>query len=386
MKILAVVNDAAWFQYNILDTLRKHYCEKLVTFLCPGIGLLWSKTWRDKRDQLNRDLINLVRDLKRTSGLDLILFNIYDDFLLVDTARQLQREGIPMVNYHVDMVGQWYRNIRTAPYLDAMLSAHHQNVDQMQRYCRRVIMMPMAANPDFYTRLSEKVTGYQHTVSFIGSHMAFRQAILLRMLAQDIPVDIYGGYWRNEGPRRSGLSVYKIAYDLWYYGWPRFRADGIESLLGPFRRRFLSNTRQMPDLPERVLCGRSEDEQMPMIFRGSQINLGFSDYGWSSSENLSRSRKVQLRLRDYEVPMSGGFYLAQYTPEHAEYYQAGEEIETWQSVEELIDKSRYYLDHLELAEKIRARGLQRALRDHTWRNRFDAVFSQLQLEGVLKST
>jgi len=382
MNILAVVTDTAWIQNHILSTMEKHYCENLYTFLCPGIGLSWSTEWRKQRDQLNHQLIQYVRQLKSAGKLDLIFCNIYDDFLLVDTVKQLRRENVVMVNYNVDMVGQWYRIIRTAPYFDAILAAHQDNIREVQKYCENVIFMPMAANPEICYKKVEPKHTYLHEVSFVGSQMEFRQAVFLELLSQQIPVTIYGGYWKGGEPQRSGMSAYKFVYDLWFYALPRYRRDGSESLLAPLRRRVSEHVPSLDPLPDSLLHGRISDEKLPEIFRDSRINLGFSDYGWSAIENLSKGKKFQVRLRDFEVPMAGGFYLAQLSPEHHLYYRIGEEIETWTTVDELVDKIKFYIGHADAAEKIRERGQQRALQDHTWQVRFDQLFKTLRDIGL----
>ena len=91
-------------EINLLDTLRRHYCDELQVFHYPGgMGQLGSAKWRGKRDELNQDLLALARRLHAAGRLDVIFCIVYDDFLLVDTAEKLRALGVPMVNYHIDM-------------------------------------------------------------------------------------------------------------------------------------------------------------------------------------------------------------------------------------------------------------------------------------------
>lgn len=76
--------------------------------------------------------------------------------------------------------------------------------------------------------------------------------------------------------------------------------------------------------------------------------------------------------------MSGGFYLTQEAPDHAEYYKIGEEIETWNDPAELIDKLSFYSKNIAAALKLRDAGKKRALQSHTWRHRFDRLFDHLR--------
>ena len=74
--------------------------------------------------------------------------------------------------------------------------------------------------------------------------------------------------------------------------------------------------------------------------------------------------------------MSGGFYLVQEAPDHAEYYRLGHEIETWSDADELVDKALFYSRHPREAERIRDAGHARALGCHTWKHRFDRLFGE----------
>jgi hypothetical protein len=91
MKALVVLPPERWMEINLLDTLRRHYCEKLHVLTYPGgMGRLGSKAWRQERDALNAQLIALARRLKAAGELDLIFCIVYDDFLTVETAQQLR--------------------------------------------------------------------------------------------------------------------------------------------------------------------------------------------------------------------------------------------------------------------------------------------------------
>src|SRR5207245_2108120 len=98
----------------------------------------------------------------------------------------------------------------------------------------------------------------------------------------------------------------------------------------------------------------------------ARINLGFATVG----DNASAPRLTQVRLRDFEVPMSGGFYLAEHSDELADFFQPGVEIETWKTRDELLEKCRYYLAHDDARRAIADAGRERALREHTWEHRF----------------
>jgi spore maturation protein CgeB len=85
----------------------------------------------------------------------------------------------------------------------------------------------------------------------------------------------------------------------------------------------------------------------------------------------------QVKLRDFEVPMAGGFYLVERAPDYDELFLPGVEVETWRTPDELKEKIEHYLGREGERASIAARGLERARRDHSWRRRFEGLFARL---------
>lgn len=379
MRVLAVLPPDRWIDINILETFRSHYCDHLEVFHYPGgMGQLGNKKWREIRDKLNHELINLAQGLKAAGRLDLVFFMVYDDFLLVDTAKKLRDLQVPMVNYHVDMAFQWYRVIRTAPYFDVLAVAQMTNAEHLVRYNPNIHWMPMAANPDWYSSLASRATGSRHDLSFVGSFNPFRRAHIANCVKHGFNPAVYGRGWNVDAPSpyQFDWDSYKVWHDLRYYCGPRWRAEDIRGLLGVLKKKY-ARQHVFEELVGPEFHPPCTDESLPAIFRSSKVNFGFSDTGWHGADTVVSSRNLQCRLRDFEVPMSGGFYLVQEAPDHDQYYKIGEEIETWSEPEELIDKLRYFSTHSHAGERIREAGMKRALTSHTWRHRFDSLLKKL---------
>lgn len=384
MKALAVVPPDSWMEINLIQTLRQYYCDDLYVFHYSGMGQLGSRQWRIKRDELNEELLRVAGELKSAGRLDLIFFVVYDDFLKVGTATCLRSLGAPMVNYHVDMVGQWYRILKTAPYFDMIAVAQLANSEHLASYNRNIHWMPMAANPDFYRSLSATVSTYRYGVSFVGSFNPSRRALLAECVRGGVTPVVFGSGWGNMDNVHKGpqWDLYKIIHDARFYAFARWRAEGVQSLTGPIRRK-LARRHTFQRLNGVDFQGPCENKAIPVIFRASRVNLGFSDIDWYEKSEVTRSAALQSRLRDFEVPMSGGFYLAQEVPEHRDFYVIGKEIETWSQPEELIDKAKFFSRNEKAADLIRERGQKRALEEHTWRHRFDSLFRRLKADGKL---
>ena len=115
---------------------------------------------------------------------------------------------------------------------------------------------------------------------------------------------------------------------------------------------------------------------MVRLHSQSHISLNFSEV----KDELTGEIKRHIRLRDFEVPMSGGLLMTGYQDELGEYYEIGREIVCYDSKEELLDKCRYYLSHYQEAKAIRQAGYRRARREHTWSNRFRQLFQHMGME------
>jgi hypothetical protein len=370
-------------EINLLSTLRRHYCDKLHVFTYPGgMGRLGSKAWRKERDTLNDQLITVARTLKTAGELDLLFAIVYDDFLKVETAQQLRQLRVPMVNYHVDMAFQWYRVIRTAPYFDVLAVAQMTNAEHLTPYNPHIHWMPMAANPEWYASSSSSDSGPQHDLCFVGSFNPYRRALIAECVNRGFKPSVYGRGWTDAAPTpyQFDWDAYKVWHDIRYYALPRLRAEGLNSVIGPIKKKY-ARAHTFEGLHGAECFPPCADEALAGIFRSSKVNLGLSDTGWHAGTHVVSSNNLQCRLRDFEVPMSGGFYLVQRAPGHENYYNLGREIETWTSLEELIDKVSYYSKHEAAAWRIREAGRRRAVASHTWRHRFDEMFQRLRAIG-----
>ncbi|MDZ7380139.1 MAG: glycosyltransferase, partial [candidate division KSB1 bacterium] len=156
----------------------------------------------------------------------------------------------------------------------------------------------------------------------------------------------------------------------------------VRRMIGNMKRFVQRRLRVKPSwypLPAEVCGSILSDEEMVRIPSQSHISLNFSEV----KDELNGEIKRHIRLRDFEVPMSGGLLMTGYQDELMEYYEIGREILCYDSKEELLDKCRYYLRHQQEAEAIRQAGYERARRDHTWANRFQQLFQYMGIHPPL---
>ncbi|MGH9881418.1 MAG: glycosyltransferase family protein, partial [Pyrinomonadaceae bacterium] len=145
------------------------------------------------------------------------------------------------------------------------------------------------------------------------------------------------------------------------------------------QNQYRLESHRLSPLFESVAQGPIPFEEIRKVFSSHEVILNFSNV-WADGRPGSRLI-AHVRLRDFEAPMCRTCYLTEYTDELAEFYELEKEIVTYRSPEELVNKTRYYLAHAEEAERIREAGYQRALRDHTWAQRFRQLFSTAGLSN-----
>jgi spore maturation protein CgeB len=138
----------------------------------------------------------------------------------------------------------------------------------------------------------------------------------------------------------------------------------------------LSSSESAVDIPQ-AICGPAlNDEDLIKMYSRSKISLGFPSCG---ETHEAGQRILQVRLRDFEAPMSGAFYMVEYMEELEEFYQIGKEILCYHDKGDLADKAQYYLIHDVERERISLAGYQRAVNEHSWQKRFEHVFRKIGL-------
>lgn len=79
-------------------------------------------------------------------------------------------------------------------------------------------------------------------------------------------------------------------------------------------------------------------------------------------------------MRTFEIPACGTFMLAERTDEHLELFREGQEIACFTSVEEMVDKIRYYLTHADRRLSVAQAGYQKVTTGrHTYRDRLSEL-------------
>lgn len=187
---------------------------------------------------------------------------------------------------------------------------------------RELVAELKAAFPDFYTR-EDSVTdsdAYIAAHSYVGMQIAETERVrTLNTLAQYFSVDLF---------TRSDASA-------------------------------LRNVR--------IHGGVATLTEMPKIFHLSKINLNMT----------IKPIQTGLPLRVFDILGCGGFLMTNYQEELPEYFDIGVDLEAYSSMEELVDKCAYYLEHEDERRQIALNGYRRVCEGHTYTHRLKEMIGAI---------
>jgi spore maturation protein CgeB len=292
----------------------------------------------ENRPKLSAELLRQIKQAQRIGRIDLLFTYFADALVLIDTLEEIRAMGIITLNWYCNASYQFDLVREIAPHFDWCLVPEKNRLSYYEAVGARPIYCPEAANGNYYrpTKVAKDLP-----VSFVGQAYGERAELVCKLLDAGLPIKVFGPRWQEY-----------------------FR---LKTFFGLFERA--SGHLQIP----RRIYGGIPDEQLVPIFNRTQVNLGFSAV-WGDGP-----RELQVRLRDFEVPMCGVFLLTEYQPELEEYFRIGKEIGCYRDPDDLVEKVKYYLARPQLCEEIGQAARERCLRDHTWVKRFETVFAKIGL-------
>lgn len=365
LPLVDLGHDVIEFQYDLRDTFRH---------LDPADPEHAAFIERN-RPIVSEALLRQIRTAHAARPIDVFFSYFYDACVLPEAIDAIKRLGIRTVNWYCNGSYQLHLVSEIAPHYDWCLVPERNRLNDYERLGARPIYCQEAANPNVYKPWDVPV---EFDVTFVGQAYGDRPGFVRYLLDRGVDVRVWGVGWERYAlthPALNLISTVGKASKLFTRGGRRRLAGLLRRPSGP-----APAARTVPwkrvGLPRAVIGGPLDDVQMVQMYSRSRINLGFSSCG---DTHETRERILQIRLRDFEVPMSGGFYMVEYMEELEEFFKVGEEVICYRDREELADKIRYFLRHERERETVRRAGYERSRRDHTWHRRFETVFRQMGL-------
>ena len=341
----------------------------------------------DARARTSEAIIHEVEEALRHGPIDLFLSYFYNSHFDPACFDDLRKLGIPSVNFYCNSIYQFELVAQIAAKADY---SWHTERDARNSYLgvgAKPIWVQLGADPTIYRPVSDLIP--QPKACFIGQKYADRDRWLHGLIAASVPVDIFGSGWKTE----TNEALESASLNSVYLGRQQSQPGKFSGYLDAARKEikkhgvFAASTRLWkqavyrresvrlaPALQSRAK-GRLPADQLAATMSSYGVVLNFSNV-WADGRPGS-ALIPHVRLRDFEAPMCRACYLTGHTDEIEEFYQVSAEIDTYRTIDELIEKVQFYLRNQSAAEKMRAAGHRRALRDHTWKRRFEQLFAKI---------
>ena len=332
-KVLTVL-----MQWEYCDPKRGEGGEKAAFF--ETISGLAAKTEGFWYDEYISDLPLLRAKLIEAAEKfqpDLIFFNPYTNQLDPETLAKLKARW-PTCAWFGDDTWRFERfSSKLAPHFTHVLTTDHFSIGKYRKLGVEPILTQWAARP--YGESSTPLKAgekYRFEVSFLGAYTQVRGWFIKMLAAQGIKVDCFGPGWPN---------------------------------------------------------GKVTFREMEAVFRDSRINLNLSNsvsrdlrFVFGSPMNFARylhSPKTgeQIKARNFEIPLAGGFQLTNYVAGLERYLKIGEEVAVYSSPEECAGQIRYFLENEQERRAVMTAGCLRAAAEHTYSHRFHKIFSAIWPQG-----
>ncbi len=350
--------------------------EVTAEYFGGAMGRGWDAAGAQVHRERNARWRHVASDIAARGGLDIIFMVALDDVLEQETLYHFKSLNAKLVLYVTDMLAQWYRVLRSVRAMDLVCYGSKHHLDFYERMGIRLLKFGFAAIPPDSQEMSVPLVRYEG-VLFTGSPWPYRQMVLRKIADAKIPLRIYGHNWDRKEPWDTTPGKWrKTLHDIRWYLLPRLREEGPH-ILGELLRRYIVPHTAPPvrteKLPPEVVQGEYKSGEFVPLTRGAAINLGFTQMASDALKEYPR----MIRLREFEIPMIGGFYLTQNCSELADYYVVDREIAVWDTAKDVVEKCRYYLAHPNERAEIAEAGRRRALENHTWTARFSLLAAEL---------
>lgn len=304
-------------------------------------------------------------------GVDLFLSYLYPDQVDVGAVRELQRAGIPCVNFFCDNV----REFRKVPAAYTPFDLHWvPEFEALPMYRCAHLPHIHAPMPCWVPKRYRSVPGRENGLAvFIGSADLLRRNLLGEASLEGANIKVYGKGWQTVGKEKKGNESKPIlksyirtqAKFIQKYG---LIGAGVKTVDKIFPPKHLN-------IPNQNVGGLVSQSEYVELTRESSIVLGIN-----RAPSFKRPLRYPLRysrLRDIEAPMLGSCYLTEFTEGLASLYEVGVEVETYRSISDLSKKINELLAHPDRRSKLRLYGQRRAIMEHSIPSTLQKIFKRL---------
>ncbi len=305
-----------------------------------------------------------------------------------------ERIGAPLLSHFIDPVVTVFQSLPFAPAWQCLQSdTWHKFVwDKPQTEELRafgvplVHYLPMAAVDRPYDTTPLEEDDAQFAVSFVGgqntSYFYPQRSVETKLL---LPGAIAMAV-RSGMPDVSFFDIYFDLYKIAERPTPDEPLDSrINKILTYFNNKLFYNASQCINQRDRfaIFLNRKLGETFALVGENWDKAYGLACHPpfATSEEYLNHFRKTAvnlnfvngnsdtgLNMRHFEITAAGGFMLCHHQDEIDDFFEVGEECDTFRTEQELLEKIRLYLEHpkrrIEMARAGQAKTLSKHLYSH----------------------
>jgi len=287
--------------------------------------------------------------------------------------------------------------------------AHLRNM--LRNNIKNVEYLSLAADRKLFTGASNGISGnmltmYVSEVSFVGNLYESSSSIFNRISPEDKQNPVYKkivktirkkmfSYGRNVletdiTPDIVEFLMKEMESEKWNYFFASQEDIVIHSVIAKkitveerkkviqelaarfdFRLYTQSNTKKYPAVKN--MGPVDFRKTAPLIFHQSKVNIYITP----------RTIATGIPLRVLEIMSCQGFVLTNYQEDLAAEFVEGKEIVMYHSLEELLEKTAYYLEHEDERQQIARAGYEKVLRDYNYAVKLSEIFTKDSCGGFL---
>ncbi len=321
-SVAAGFRDLDW-EAVILDYRDSRFSKTL------SLNPYRKRKYRARFEEIDRALVATVEAEKPD-----LFFPLSGNVLLPNRLEWLRQRGIKLILYLLDSILTLPITRRGLEYYDLVYTYEPIDIPLIAETNPRASYLPPGYNPEFYRPLKSEEKIYD--IVFVGTPYGERLEILddlLRKAAElELRIGLVGKYW-HRGPRQQFF---------------RLRYPGIY-------RHILKN-------------GIMPPREVNLLYNRSRIVL--------NHHFINDGTGVNPRL--FDIAGSGSFQLVDEREHLERMFIPGQEVETYSSIDELVEKVLHYTGQPRRTAEIGRAAGERALREHTYNHRVRRILADLE--------
>lgn len=349
-----------WQKFHIFDDL-----------ILNGISIeVFNPLGYKTLEEANEALLNRIK----SNRYDLFMTTSTEKDLFIEVLCDIKRMGVPTLLICFDNLTIPFAHKHIAPFFDLVWLTSMETKYLFDNWGVKSVFLPYAANPRINNNI--RFDKQEDRILFIGTPYGSRSKLINTLLDASIPVTLYSNSSisrQNVMPHNKDGELLKEIYRMLSY------PIGRKLAFASVKNKLLRQSKLHTDSPFFNKNASVSMQEMMLLYNTYTLSLSSIT---NRHTGVLKKPVYVVNLRNFEIPSAGGLLFCQYIPELNDYFENGKEAIYYSSEEEMIDKARFYLDSKNKMTimEMKKNAYLRASSDHTWMNRFEKIFEELNLK------